>query len=124
MARPGARRLGPGLGLKYEIVLRAGPGLDIIFAGRDGSGPHNSICGPDRAWASNHVFGPGLGLDFRSVQGSSVLVAAFSAVFNGSRYTPKSIFSVYDRPYCYTLPYVGPIRVFRGAHVKHVHPGK
>ncbi len=26
MARPGARGLGPGLGLKYEIVLRAGPG--------------------------------------------------------------------------------------------------
>ena len=34
MARPGARRLGPGLGLKYETVLRAGPGLDIIVAGR------------------------------------------------------------------------------------------
>ena len=34
MARPGARGLGPGLGLKCEIVLRAGPGLDIIFAGR------------------------------------------------------------------------------------------
>ena len=41
MARPGARGLGPGLGLKYEIVLRAGPGLDIIVAGRAGPGPHN-----------------------------------------------------------------------------------
>ena len=76
MARPGACGLGPGLGLKYEIVLRAGPGLDIIVAGRAGPGPHNSICGPGpgpgqvsttaagpgRAWASNHVWGPGLGL--------------------------------------------------------------
>ena len=46
MARPGARGLGPGLGLKYEIVLRAGPGLDILVAGRAGPGPHYSICGP------------------------------------------------------------------------------
>ena len=46
MARPGARGLGPGLGLKYEIVLRAGPGLDIVVAGRAGPGPHNSIGGP------------------------------------------------------------------------------
>ncbi len=81
MARPGACGLGPGLGLKYEIVLKAGPGLDIIVAGRAGPGPHNSICGPGpgqvsttaagpgRAWASNHVCGPGLGLDFRPVQG-------------------------------------------------------
>ena len=44
-----------GSGLKYEIVLRAGPG-------------HN-CCGPGRA--SNHVCGPGLGLDFRPVQGPS-----------------------------------------------------
>ena len=29
-----ARGLRPGLGLKYEIVLRAGAGLDIIVAGR------------------------------------------------------------------------------------------
>ena len=84
MARPGARGLGPGLGLKYEIVLRAGPGLDIIVAGRARPGPHNSICGPGpgqvcttpagpgRAWASNHVCGPGLGLDFRPVQGPNV----------------------------------------------------
>ena len=46
MARPGARGLGPGLGLNYEIVLRAGPGLDIIVAARAEPGPHNSICGP------------------------------------------------------------------------------
>ena len=82
MARPGAR--GPSLGLKYEIVLRAGPGLDIIVAGRAGPGPQNSICGPGpgqvcttpagpgRAWASNHVCGPRLGLDFRPVQGPNV----------------------------------------------------
>ena len=37
MAR--ARGLGPGLGLKYEIVLRAGPGLDIIVAARAEPGP-------------------------------------------------------------------------------------
>ena len=77
MAQPGA--LGPGLGLKYEIVLRAGPGHNCC--GRAGPGPHNSICGPGpvcttaagpgRAWASNHVCGPGLGLDFMPVQGHS-----------------------------------------------------
>ena len=77
---PGPAGLGPGL--KYEIVL--GPGLDIIVARRAGPGPHNSICGPDpgwvctiaagpgRAWASNHICGPGLGLDFRPVQVPSV----------------------------------------------------
>ena len=60
--------------------MRAGPGLDILVAGRAGPGPHNSICGPGpgrvfttaagpgRAWASNHICGPGLGLDFRPVQ--------------------------------------------------------
>ena len=40
MVRLGARGLGPGLGLKHEIVLRAGPGLHIIIvAGRAGPGP-------------------------------------------------------------------------------------
>ena len=34
MVGPMARGLGPGLGLKYEMVLRAGPSLDIIVAGR------------------------------------------------------------------------------------------
>ena len=63
--------------------MRAGPGLDILVAGR--AGPHNSICGPGpgrvfataagpgRAWASNHICGPGLGLDFRPVQDTSRL---------------------------------------------------
>ena len=81
---PGPGPAGSGLGLKYEIVLRAGPGLDIIVAGRAGPGPQNSICGPGpgqvcataagpgRAWTSNHVCGPGLGQDFRPVQGPSV----------------------------------------------------
>ena len=41
----------------------------------------------------------------------SGLVAAFSAVCNGYRYTPKAIFSV-DAT-VNALPYVGPIRVFR-----------
>ena len=89
MARPGTRGLGPGLGLKYEIVLRAGPGLDTIVAGRAGPGPHDSICGPGpgqvcttaadpgRAWASNHVCGPGLGLDFRPVQGPNRYTAVY-----------------------------------------------
>ena len=35
MTRPGAHGLGPGLGLRYDncVVGRAGPGLDILFAG-------------------------------------------------------------------------------------------
>ena len=35
MARPGARGLGPRLDLKYGncVAGRAGPGLDILFAG-------------------------------------------------------------------------------------------
>ena len=72
MARPGAR--GPSLRLKYEIALRAGPGLDIIVAGRPGPGPHNSICGP-RPGLQNccgpgpQIMFPGLGLDCRPVQG-------------------------------------------------------
>ena len=39
MARPGARGLGPGLGLKYDncVAGRAGPGH--TFAGRAGAGP-------------------------------------------------------------------------------------
>ena len=65
--------------------MRAGPGLDILVAGRAGPGPHNSICGPGpgrvfttaagpgRAWASNHICGPGLGLDFRPVQDTRLL---------------------------------------------------
>ena len=65
------------------IVLRAEPGLDILFAGQAGPGPHNSVCGPGpgrvcttaagpgRAWASNHICGPGLGLNFQPVQGPS-----------------------------------------------------
>ena len=97
MARP-ARGLGPGLSLKYEIVLRAGPGHICCGPGRAGPGragpgragpgraepgPHNSICGPGPgqvyttaagpglAWASNHICGPGLGLDFRPEQGTN-----------------------------------------------------
>ena len=62
MARPGARGLGPGLGLKYEIVLRAGPGLDIIVAGRAGPGPHNSSCGP----GLHNRCGPGPRLGLKS----------------------------------------------------------
>ena len=60
MARPEARGLGPGLGLKYEIVLRAGPGQDIIIvAGLAGSGPHKSICGPGPGRVCTTAAGPG-----------------------------------------------------------------
>ena len=62
MTRPGARGLGPGLSLKYEIVLRAGPVLDIIVAGRAGPGPHNSICGPGPGLHNCFGLGQGLGL--------------------------------------------------------------
>ena len=60
MARPGARGPGPDLGMKYEFVLRAGPGLDIVFMGRAGPGPNNSICGPGPGRDSISVAGPGL----------------------------------------------------------------
>ena len=52
MTRHVAHGLGPGLSLKYEIVVQAGPGLDILFAGRDGPGPHNSFCGPGPSWSA------------------------------------------------------------------------
>ena len=88
MAGPGARELGPGRAWvsNMTIVLRAGPGLDILFAGRAGPGPHNSVCGPGpgrvcttaagpgRAWASNHICRPGLGLNVRPVQGPNELL--------------------------------------------------
>ena len=82
MARPGARGLGPGLGLKYEIVLWAGPGLDIIVAGRAGPGLIIQFAGRARARSAQllraragpglQIMFPGLGLDFRPVQGPSV----------------------------------------------------
>ena len=77
----GPEPAGSGRASNMTIVLRAGPGLDILFAGRAGPRPHNSVCGPGpgqvcttaagpgRAWASNHICGPGLGLNFRPVQG-------------------------------------------------------
>ena len=80
MARPGARRLGPGLGLKYSNCVA---GRAWTYFLRTGPGPHNSVCGPGpgrvcttvagpgRAWASNHICGPGLGQNVRPVQGPS-----------------------------------------------------
>ena len=44
------------------IVLRAGPGLDILFTGRAGPGPHNSVCGP----GLHNCCGPGPGLGLKS----------------------------------------------------------
>ena len=85
-----AHGLGPVLDLKYEIVLRVGPGMDILVAGRARPGPHNPICGPGpfcttaagpgRAWASNYICGPGLGLDFKPVQGPSEYTLTCTAV--------------------------------------------
>ena len=56
MTRPGARGIGPSLGLKHDhcVAGRAwtcGPGLIIQFARRARAG--------GRAWASNHIAGPG-----------------------------------------------------------------
>ena len=46
-----AQPAGSGRGLKYEIVLRTGPGLDIIVAGRAGPGPGLIILFAGRARA-------------------------------------------------------------------------
>ena len=62
MARPGACGLGPGLGLKYEIVLGAGPGLDIIVAGRARASLFNLRAGPGPGLHNCCGPGPGLGL--------------------------------------------------------------
>ena len=68
--------LGRAWASNMPIVLRAGPGhtfcgpgpgLIIQFAGRARAG--TTAAGPGRAWASNHICGPGLGLNFRPVQG-------------------------------------------------------
>ena len=59
MARPGARGLGPGLGLKYDncVAGRAGPGHTLC-----GPGPGLMIqfAGPGRVCTT--AAGPGLGL--------------------------------------------------------------
>ena len=57
MARPGARGLGPGLGLNYDncVAGRAGPGHTFC-------GPHNSVCGPGPGLHNCCGPGPGLGL--------------------------------------------------------------
>ena len=62
MARAGARGLGPAWASNMTIVLRAGPGLDILFAGRAGPGPLNSVCGP----GLYNSCGPGPGLGVKS----------------------------------------------------------
>ena len=99
IARPGARGLGPYMGFKYDncVAGRAGPGH--TFAGRAGPGPHNSVCGPgpgrfcktaagpDRAWASNHICGSGLGLNFRPMQGPNMFTLAKTSRKNHYLYT-------------------------------------
>ena len=73
---PGPEPAGLGRASTMTIVLRAGPGhtfcgpgtgLIIQFAGR--ARACTTSAGPGRAWASNHICGPGLGLNFRPVQG-------------------------------------------------------
>ena len=59
MARPEARGLGPGPGLKWDNCVA---GLDILFAGRAGPGAHNLICGPDPGRVCTTAAGPDLGL--------------------------------------------------------------
>ena len=51
--------LGRAWSSNMPIVLRAGPGLDILFAGRAGPGPHNSVCGPDLGRVYTTAAGPG-----------------------------------------------------------------
>ena len=69
MARPRARGVGSGLGLKYDncVAGRAGPGLDILFAGRAGPGPHNSVCGLRPGRVCTTAAGPGRGIFFLSL---------------------------------------------------------
>ena len=78
--RPGPEPAGSGRAWasNMTIVLRAGPGH--TFWGRAVPVSHNSLCGPGpgrvcttasgpgRAWASNHICGSGVGLNFRPVQ--------------------------------------------------------
>ena len=99
MVGPGTRGFGPGLGLKYDncVAGRAGPGHTFC-----GPGPHNSVCGqgpgrvcttaagPGRAWASNHICGPGLGLNFRPVQGP--------IIYARDSFNPKSERLEFQRP--------------------------
>ena len=65
MARPGARGLGTGLGLKYDscVMGRAGPGLDILLRAGPGPGLIIQFAGPARAGSVQLLrarAGPGL----------------------------------------------------------------
>ena len=61
---------GPGRAWTYLLRAGPGPGLIIKFAGRARAGSAQLLRGG--AWALNHICGPGMGLDFRPVQGPSV----------------------------------------------------
>ena len=50
---------GSGRASNMTIVLRAGPGLDILFAGRAEPRPHTLICGPGPGPVCTTVAGPG-----------------------------------------------------------------
>ena len=86
-------RSGPGPQFNIKLFCGpAGPGHNCCGPGRAGPGPHNSMCGPgrvcttaagpSRAWASNHICGPGLGLDVRPVQGPSTY---YTERYSGNR---------------------------------------
>ena len=69
MARPGARGLGPGLGLKYDncVSSRAGPGRASTYFLRAGPGPGLIIQFACRTGPGLHnCSGPGPGLGFKS----------------------------------------------------------
>ena len=112
MARPEPAGSGRAWASNMTIMLWVGPGLDILFAGRAGPGPHNSVCepgpgqvcttavGPGRAWASTYICGPGLGLNFRPVQGP--IRCTFPLIFTFillSQKTPDTLFRFFHQLY-------------------------
>ena len=58
MAGKGAAGSGRAWASNMTIVLRAEPGMDILFAVRVGPGPHNSICGPGSGRVCTTAAGP------------------------------------------------------------------
>ena len=71
-AGPGPQILNCFAGRAWTSLLRAGPGPGLIIQFAGLGRVCTTAAGPGRAWASNHVCGPGLGLDFRPVQGPSM----------------------------------------------------
>ena len=70
---PGQEPAGSGRGLKYDNCVAGWTWTYFLRAG-----PHNSVCGPGLhnccgPWASNHICGSSLGLNFRLVQAPTVV---------------------------------------------------